>query len=47
MQTTSLILNFLVTTRKKETGEMNVNNIVHLTQYIQNIIIPCNQYTNY
>lgn len=46
MQSTSVILYFLVTARKKETGEINVN-IFHLTQYVQNIINICNQYKNY
>lgn len=47
MRTTSVILNFLVTLKKKEIGKMNVNNIFLLPQYIQNIIIICNQYKNY
>lgn len=43
MQTTCVILSFLVTLKEKETSEINAN-IFHLIQNIKNITIAYNQY---
>lgn len=43
MQTTCVILNFLVTLQEKETSEINAN-IFHLIQNLQNITIAYNRY---
>lgn len=46
IQGTYVILNFVVAIlkKKKETGKTNFNNILYVTQYIQNVITStCNQ----
>lgn len=44
MQARYVIFNCLVTFENSKTGEINSSNTLDLTQYIQNITLPRNQF---